>query len=745
MRTIAAGVGLLLMGQAIGPAQIARAQEAITANRDTIRAIGTIGKGNLTGTFRLTAKSPIEGLKLLMSDLVDRRGGLVENDPIGASTMSITPAIEGGKLPAGVQQLSLQLPSPGETGRWLGVLSVSWEKPAPGQLELPILVIARGRPTLGLATPQPLSFAAATGDSIQFRFQVKETAKAASSIGLQVLVTDLRAAAGSGTRLLRAEKVRTKLVSDTLSGGGLMPVSVAIDLYDVPSGKYTGELRVTDAYLNDLSIPLEVSVRDRWPAPLVAIISGVLLGMIVSGYRGRGKTRDELVVRMELIKTQVSESGKLKPILQRLIDPILAEAQANIAAMKWDPASATVERAEVLLRRWLGAGEEWITQLERLQSLHDSITGDLANAPFGRELQRHLEQIDFAGLQTVLQLTQNLDKVADAIAFFQRRRERLQRIEQDITSISSDAARSQATKKLDDLRAALLQLKFDDKDEATALVTGIESLIQEVRAALEEQEKLEGQIRAYEEQTEQMINELGKPASTKAGQSLARVTRQLLTSVREEESLELHQQRIGNGWRGAWSGLNILQLVTTEPKDGPAQTLLKWLSDPANYDLDTEEFRAAVRALEAPVRAAKTVGPPLPADPQPPRARQMAGKGAAMQQEDSYLDRDDTNGNGGTGEQRFAWISRLRSRFKRDDSAAEAWRSRARLHLFRYGTYLLALVLLVWLGFNQLYASSPTFGAESTKDYLALFLWGFGAEATRSAVGDFVKGLVPAT
>jgi hypothetical protein len=86
----------------------------------------------------------------------------------------------------------------------------------------------------------------------------------------------------------------------------------------------------------------------------------------------------------------------------------------------------------------------------------------------------------------------------------------------------------------------------------------------------------------------------------------------------------------------------------------------------------------------------------------------------------------------------------FRSMLMRLYPSAEAERSRMRLTLFRYSTYALALGLLVWMGFTELYAASATFGADGTKDYLVLFLWGFGAEATRSAVTEVVKGLVPA-
>jgi hypothetical protein len=54
------------------------------------------------------------------------------------------------------------------------------------------------------------------------------------------------------------------------------------------------------------------------------------------------------------------------------------------------------------------------------------------------------------------------------------------------------------------------------------------------------------------------------------------------------------------------------------------------------------------------------------------------------------------------------------------------------------------MIFLVWVGFTELYSGSSTFGAGGAKEYLEIFLWGFGAEAIGFAVSDLVKGLAPA-
>ncbi|MEP7340341.1 MAG: hypothetical protein ABI977_21590, partial [Acidobacteriota bacterium] len=53
---------------------------------------------------------------------------------------------------------------------------------------------------------------------------------------------------------------------------------------------------------------------------------------------------------------------------------------------------------------------------------------------------------------------------------------------------------------------------------------------------------------------------------------------------------------------------------------------------------------------------------------------------------------------------------------------------------------VLSLALLVGAGYAQLYESKPTFGANFWADYVGLFAWGFGVEASRAAVADWLKG-----
>ena len=65
--------------------------------------------------------------------------------------------------------------------------------------------------------------------------------------------------------------------------------------------------------------------------------------------------------------------------------------------------------------------------------------------------------------------------------------------------------------------------------------------------------------------------------------------------------------------------------------------------------------------------------------------------------------------------------------------------ARARLRLFTWASYAIAVALLAGAGFSELYVAKSAFGANAWGDYFALLAWGFGAEATRAAVAQMVR------
>lgn len=73
---------------------------------------------------------------------------------------------------------------------------------------------------------------------------------------------------------------------------------------------------------------------------------------------------------------------------------------------------------------------------------------------------------------------------------------------------------------------------------------------------------------------------------------------------------------------------------------------------------------------------------------------------------------------------------------KETDPAQSA---KSRLQAFSWLYYAISLFLLAGAGFNQLYVSKPTFGANPFPDYFALIAWGFGSEVTRESIAKVLQ------
>jgi hypothetical protein len=71
---------------------------------------------------------------------------------------------------------------------------------------------------------------------------------------------------------------------------------------------------------------------------------------------------------------------------------------------------------------------------------------------------------------------------------------------------------------------------------------------------------------------------------------------------------------------------------------------------------------------------------------------------------------------------------------------ASLWQTaNGRLKLFYLSSYLISFTVFAGSGFNQLYWTKPTFGANGWGDYFALLALGFGAEATRNVVTQVAR------
>ena len=421
-----------------------------------------------------------------------------------------------------------------------------------------------------------------------------------------------------------------KVTPEATDAAELPPRTVSftlqVSLRGVAAGEYNGALPFTYQG-GELKLPLKISVRHSFWLPLLVLLGGVLSGMGLSAYRARGRPRDQVLVRLGLVRAFMqrdralnegipraasddgSEPGPLPagepphpgPVSGRLIpNPFrariyttLLDVEMGLSSERWEEARTRMEQADALLRKWIAGRLGWIYQIAYLGRLEESLTLRARSSRY---------------LQAVRSLSSDLISGAPTLESPQALREASQKLTEHLSGYQQLDAKLQA---LEGLRS---QLPPDLVTSFTLRVTDLRTRLEDLRPEASADPELGADInRAIEEFTDKL-------------------------------------------------------------KQAPP-------ADPAGH---------GVRALELQVHTAPSVEP-VP---------------------DGHLE----------------WLG-------------QAAVARDRLRFFVIGSYAIALGLLAGSGFNEVYAKNLTFGADLWVDYLALVLWGFGAEATRDSVASTLRSL----
>jgi hypothetical protein len=187
---------------------------------------------------------------------------------------------------------------------------------------------------------------------------------------LRVVPLDL--SGPKGDTVLPAEAISVDMPAADIPAGGMLTVPVNFSLVGASSGQFTGELLITYGE-QSLSVPVSVAVKDPPWLALAALVVGVGLGIGVSTYRAQGRPRDEVLVRLGQIRTQMKADADLQkagePFYNR-IDAHLVDVEVALEAQQWEKAQQAVMEAENLWVRWRRGRPDWLVQLEYYDTLN---------------------------------------------------------------------------------------------------------------------------------------------------------------------------------------------------------------------------------------------------------------------------------------------------------------------------------------------------------------------------------------
>jgi hypothetical protein len=242
---------------------------------------------------------------------------------------------------------------------------------------------------------------------------------------LQVVTLDLNRA--DSTAVLSATAISPTLSTKSLQPKQTVTVPVELNFNQIRSGEYSGQLLVIYDK-GELSVPTILRLKDHWFFPLLVLLVGVGLGIGVSGYRSDGIPRDEIVVQIGRIRTQIQADSELAQSFQGKIAGYLIDVETALATKRWDDARQAINQAQAVWDKWRKERDNWIALTNSLSELVVSLQSLDDKSPYVQAVRSQLENANrqAADKETTQKFREELDNLRQQIAWYNQSQAKLE-------------------------------------------------------------------------------------------------------------------------------------------------------------------------------------------------------------------------------------------------------------------------------------------------------------------------------
>ncbi len=210
------------------------------------------------------------------------------------------------------------------------------------------------------------------------------------------------------------------------------------------SGEYIGMIRLSYDSA-EMRIPVMLRVKDNPLMPLLILLAGTGLGLWVSFYRIQGQPRNNILVRMAQLQTQMGEDPERQKAesFQVRVNSLLINVRLAVQGEQWLEAQQAMEQAEQIWHRWLWGRLDWIVLLGYYTELMAGLQNLDQQSPFVQTVHRQLSAIlqqipDFEHPQ---QFHDALREKADCCNQYQKLKQDLHQLQQSIPEPPADLLR----------------------------------------------------------------------------------------------------------------------------------------------------------------------------------------------------------------------------------------------------------------------------------------------------------------
>ncbi len=764
--------------------ELVAAMPTITiAPPDRILTLMQDGKsGSYKATFTLgVTEGEITSVTFTKSNL-DRTDG---QGRIFADRISVDPttAAVGPGDPPGSFTVTVEDP---EEGTYEGTLFLSYSGSAAEEAQdtvtLTLGLTASPEASLALSGPATIQIKGYLGEQVSRTLLLHETSEANDAKEVSFQAQDILGKEDQSLSLPAEAVTRPsdqKSVTVQRGAYGELPLRFDFGVEGARAGTFSGELIVLSDNAPDVPVTVEVALKHDWPWPLATLILGLLLGLYLTWYRSEYRDKDEQERSIEQLEQHLkanegkpfhdfygtAATNKLELARQMLTGDWpdgLEQAKALVTEVRgyrarWEQHHDELWRQRELIWTWfeeLDAGYDYANAIkERLQTILD---------------QRHTYQDSTA-------MKKEVDAERPKIAALQEARHKGDIVEEQLDQIEGELEGSVAHGYEVRIDQQEQSLRGADEDREVQAIEGQFDVIQaDLQTAFEEW------LPFYYHDEDTCGNKGGRCASnarqfisdvdglSQSGRhwpfvkdKLEAALGQADVDIKARQHFARASQLAHNVWRAAWFYKEVIipvrrelaqQNTSTDPWKAvltSVQEIENWLAaaNYANQTLDTFDQQLLVTWMETLYqKLGQAQGTPRPSPSPPSRpARPYRGLPDVSGQVTRYeftstvsvADRDLTVSG-------LPWVTTIQQwLLGRLNDLLGPLRELIGDPTVRYLSYqaavtILSLVLLTGIGMLKLWADDATFG-DSFLDYFTLFIWGFGANATKDSVLQVVK------
>ncbi|MCL2926753.1 MAG: hypothetical protein MGG37_01530 [Trichodesmium sp. MAG_R01] len=208
---------------------------------------------------------------------------------------------------------------------------------------------------------------------------------------LQILSLDLDRT--DGTTVLQGSAINPILSTTSVEPNQPLTIPVEFNLNDAKSGEFSGVLLAIHSD-GQLVIPIIVRVKDHWLGAIFLLLLGVMVSIGMSAYRTDGRNRDEIVVLVSRIRTQMKADPELVESFQKKINRYLIDVETDLTNKRWDEAKQAVAKAQTTWDKWRKSREDWLALSKFESSLTDRLKDLTPDAPYVQTIGSYLENIE---------------------------------------------------------------------------------------------------------------------------------------------------------------------------------------------------------------------------------------------------------------------------------------------------------------------------------------------------------------